>query len=121
MTALLAAAVGRGYFGLHRLEHAALNASAPEVAPVDQVVELPQVVALPELVRQPELVTAASAHLSLVPVRRSPDPLLDTVPHPVVRLFPLPVADPVTVPDEVHLDEATGVSNALTYRSRHSA
>ena len=31
--------------------------------------------------------------LTVVPVPPSPDPLVDTMPHPVVKLFPMPVVD----------------------------
>lgn len=137
MTAVLAAAVGRGYRGQHRLAQVALGACPvaepadvqpgdvqPDVVQQPALVPLPEPAPLPELVRQPDLVTAASAHLSLVPVRHSADPLVDTVPHPVVRLFPLPVADPVLGPDATGTElagAASAAADVLPYRSRHSA
>lgn len=89
VAAVTAAAMGRGYVGRHRLEAAALgrrsSLSAPAVVPP----------AVPPAVTVP---AAPPAQLAVVPVASSPDPLLDTVPHPVVKLFPLPVVDGEVVP-----------------------
>ncbi len=76
VAAVLAAAVGRGYAGRHRLEAAALG--------VRTVVTAPAVI-------EPARPTYGT-RLAVVPVPSSPDPLVDTVPHPVVKLFPMPAA-----------------------------
>lgn len=74
VVAVLASAVGGGYAGRHRLEAAALG--------VRTVVSAPAVVQPPK--------PTSGARLAVVPVASSPDPLVDTVPHPVVKLFPMP-------------------------------
>ena len=93
----MAAAVGRGYPGRHRLEAAALGVPAPS-SPMPQQADwttaVPPLVvpaAVPRAVTTSPELAAAGARLALVPVPASPDPLVDTVPHPVVKLFPMPV------------------------------
>jgi hypothetical protein len=118
-----AAAVGRGYVGRHRLEAAALGIALPALDDTFPAHELPAphpaaalLAETPEPARTPapthlpvpalaatprpalapaRWATPTGARLTVVPVAPSPDPLVDTVPHPVVRLFPMPVAEPV--------------------------
>jgi hypothetical protein len=93
--AVLADLVGRGYTGQHRL------AGAAAVAPA-QVDLLPRqrpagdgiVPASPVVTASPVMTVASSAATApaLVPAPSvHPDRLADTAPHPVVKLFPMPV------------------------------
>lgn len=89
----------------------------------------------------PAPVTLASgARLAVVPVAHSADPLVDTVPHPVVKLFPLPVAEPLSAgassvdaesavfadvdrarEQQVTAELAAGDPASGAYRGRHTA
>jgi hypothetical protein len=136
VVAVLAAAVGRGYRGRHRLADAALGVVA--AAPVVPIHLLPP--------QRPSTVSAAgrasvAPWLRVVPSPPQPDPLADTVPHPVVSLFPLPAAatvdpSPATsvagaemgVFDLVDAEREQQVTAALAagadvrpYRARHTA
>ncbi len=95
----LAASLGRGYLGEHRLTALglALDESVARPFSIDlRPLETPAA-------RPAWVATAAGqAQLAIVPVRRSLDPLTDTMPHPVVKLFPLPVAPPVIDVREEH-------------------
>lgn len=136
---MIAAALGRGYAGRHRLEAAALGLPAGVSAPRTPG-RAPFVTP-----SAPAPVTLASGtRLAVVPVAHSLDPLVDTVPHPVVKLFPLPVAPPLepasTQPagpadaeaavfaaedrareEQVTAELATGDPSAGDYRGRHTA
>ena len=127
---MIAAALGRGYHGRHRLEAAALGLPAgvsaprtPGAAPAHPAVVAP-------------VTLASGARLTVVPVAHSADPLVDTVPHPVVKLFPLPVAEPSVVgatedavfadvdearEEQVTAELAAGDPASATYRGRHTA
>ncbi|MGL5858842.1 MAG: hypothetical protein ACRC35_10650 [Angustibacter sp.] len=48
--------------------------------------------------------------LVAVAVSPRPDPLLDTVPHPVVKLFPIPPEPEVTAPAGVDADSLIGTA-----------
>jgi hypothetical protein len=133
VVAVLAAAVGRGYRGRHRLADAALGVVA--AAPVVPIHLLPP--------QRPSTVSAAgrasvAPWLRVVPSPPQPDPLADTVPHPVVSLLPLPAA--TTAPraavdsaemrvfDLVDAEREQQVTAALAagadvrpYRARHTA
>jgi hypothetical protein len=136
VVAVLAAAVGRGYRGRHRLADAALGVVA--AAPVVPIHLLPP--------QRPSTVSAAgrasvAPWLRVVPSPPQPDPLADTVPHPVITLFPLPAAaasaSPVVSPaasaetrvfDLVDAEREQQVTAALAagadvrpYRARHTA
>jgi hypothetical protein len=74
----------------------------------------------------------SGARLTIVPVAASLDPLVDTVPHPVVKLFPMPVAEPAgeeAVFADVDLareqqataELAAGAGAPASYHGRHSA
>ncbi len=65
---------------------------------------------------------SSSARLAVVPLPAAPDPLVDTMPHPVVRLFPLPVAEPVAVPGAAtSLDAADDAVYAYVDLEREAA
>lgn len=94
----MAASVGRGYEGQHRLVAAATGVPLPAVssvhadpAPHEAPNDAPA-----------DLSPAAAPVLTLVKAAPEPaqpvDDLADTKPHPVVRLFPLPV-EPAAEPD----------------------
>jgi hypothetical protein len=128
---VIAAALGRGYQGRHRLEAAALGLPAGVSAPRTPG-EAPAVTPA-----APAPVTLASGtRLAVVPVAHSADPLVDTVPHPVIKLFPLPVAEPSVVgatedavfadvdqarEEQVTAELAAGDPASATYRGRHTA
>ncbi len=135
--AVIAAAVGRGYEGRHRLEAAALGLPAVTVsAPREPEAARPTPATAPT---SGHVTLASGARLTLVPVAPSPDPLVDTVPHPVVKMFPLPVAAPASgatpqvgedavfadverARDEQATAElASGGPATDSYRGRHSA
>lgn len=154
---MIAAALGRGYQGRHRLEAAALGlpltAAGPAapgearaespvqatVAPSPVLGPVPVPVLGPVLAPAPTALTHASgARLTVVPVAASADPLIDTVPHPVVKLFPLPLAEPVSEPvvegeqavfsavdrareEQVTAELAAGAAPGSSYQGRHSA
>lgn len=131
---MIAAALGRGYQGRHRLEAAALGLpagiSAPRT-PGEATVGAPEAPA--------PLMLASGTRLAVVPVPHSADPLVDTVPHPVVKLFPLPVAEPLVGgstsdaeaavfadvdqarEEQVTAELAAGDPASSTYRGRHTA
>lgn len=131
---MIAAALGRGYQGRHRLEAAALGLPASVSAPRTPG-ESP---AATPVVRAPGTL-APGTRLAVVPVAHSADPLVDTVPHPVVKLFPLPVAEPLTAgspsdaesevfadvdqarEQQVTAELAAGDPASSTYRGRHTA
>jgi hypothetical protein len=92
---VLAAALGRGYVGRHRLAQAALG-HAVDVAPGEQrlAVHLLPVHRPSAVVRPPAPASlpgraSVAPWLRVVPTAHQPDPLADTVPHPVVALLPL--------------------------------
>lgn len=122
---MLAAAVGRGYVGRHRLAEAALGrkpgsltsetvvvpARTPVRADAGALVPLqpdPATVAVRQLAAPVPGATAVSRPGQPVPAGRSsvapwlrvvpappqPDQLADTLPHPVVTLFPLAMPSP---------------------------
>ncbi|MGN6611028.1 MAG: hypothetical protein ACTHLJ_04585, partial [Angustibacter sp.] len=80
---MIAAALGRGYQGRHRLEAAALGLPASVAAP-----RTPGEAPAPPPVVPAPVTLASGARLAVVPVAHSADPLVDTVPHPVIKLFP---------------------------------
>jgi hypothetical protein len=82
VVAVLAAAVGRAYQGRHRLEEAALGLSRATVDAAE-----------PVQLGAPLPLHVPGTRLAVVPVPASPDPLVDTMPHPVIRLFPMPVVE----------------------------
>ncbi len=85
--AVLADLVGRGYTGQHRLD------AARTVAPV-RVDLLPRQRPMPVF--------------SLVPTPSArPDRFADTAPHPVVKLFPMPVASSPEEDSRAELSNAT--------------
>ena len=88
----MAASVGRGYEGQHRLVAAATGVPLPAVSSV-HADPAPNEAAPNDA--PADLSPAAAPVLTLVkaaPVPAQPvDDLADTKPHPVVRLFPLPV------------------------------
>ena len=106
---MLAAAVGRGYTGQHRLAEVALGRAPGALS--SEVVVAPAAAPSPGVltaVAPAEVVPAPVAHapdqpvatgrasvapwLRVVSTPPQPDPLADTLPHPVVALFPLPQA-----------------------------
>ena len=130
---MIAAAVGRGYEGRHRLEAAVLGLPSVTVS----APRVPSSGAAPVRVTAPVPVALApGTRLTVVPVAHSADPLVDTVPHPVIKLFPLPVAEPAASPsadeavfadvDAAREQQATaelaaGSPAPSDYRGRHSA
>jgi hypothetical protein len=81
VVAVLAAAIGRGYRGQHRLVAAALGL-APELVVVSAAADsgpVPREVGFPSI----------APRLRVVPLPHQGDLLADTMPHPVVTLFPL--------------------------------
>jgi hypothetical protein len=153
---VIAAALGRGYQGRHRLEAAALGlplTAAGPAAPGTARAEIPVSATTlapspvlgpvlgPVLAPAPTALThACGARLTVVPVAASADPLIDTMPHPVVKLFPLPLAEPVSEPvaavegeqavfadvdeareEQVTAELAAGAAPASSYQGRHSA
>lgn len=131
---MIAAALGRGYQGRHRLEAAALGLPASVAAP-----RTPGEAPAPRPVVPAPVTLASGTRLAVVPVAHSADPLVDTVPHPVIKLFPLPVAEPLepaTADDaesavfadvdqareeQVTAELAAGDSASSAYRGRHTA
>lgn len=125
---MLAAALGRGYVGRHRLAEAALGrepgslSSETVVAPARTPVRadagaLVPLQSDPSRVEGPEVATAVAAGgvartdepvpagrssvapwLRVVPTPPQPDQLADTLPHPVVTLFPLATPAPAAAP-----------------------
>ncbi len=113
--AVLASAVGRGYSGEHRLSRTALGLPVVELADQATIdlregeqitIDLRDHLAQytpgrhsfesaglrPARISVPD----SPAKLSLVPVVTRPNPMTDTMPHPVIRLFPVPaVVEPV--------------------------
>ncbi|WP_460445349.1 hypothetical protein [Angustibacter aerolatus] len=148
IVAVLAAGAGRGYTGRHRLAEAALgrrvDTVTAHVQPVDDVSAAPVLPQAPGRVpglvlRRPVdgVVIASSApepaRLSVVPLAAAPDPLADTLPHPVVTLFPLTPAERVADVDAVFADVDAEREHAVTidlaaaegepaeYSGRHTA
>ncbi len=133
---MIAAALGRGYHGRHRLEAAALGLPAGVSAPRTPGEAPPVTPAAPAPVT-----LASGTRLAVVPVAHSADPLVDTVPHPVIKLFPLPVAEPLAAggpssedaesavfadvdqarEEHVTAELAAGDPASSTYRGRHTA
>jgi hypothetical protein len=132
--------VGRGYLGRHRLAEVALgvrpelSAQPVQPGPAERTELAPPVV--PEVTMAPSRSLPAApmvvggARLAVVPVAASLDPLVDTVPHPVVKLFPMPVHeihDAVFAGEDAERDEASLVDlaaaerHAPEYHGRHSA
>lgn len=132
---MIAAALGRGYHGRHRLEAAALGLPASVSAPrtPGDAPSAPPVIPAP-------VTLASGTRLAVVPVAHSADPLVDTVPHPVIKLFPLPVAEPLAAgpssvdaesavfaevdqarAEQVTAELAAGDPASCTYRGRHTA
>jgi hypothetical protein len=103
--AVLAAVLGRGYVGRHRLEQAVLGRPV-DVAPPERRLTVhllpthrPSAVAAPPAqVRSGPGRASVAPWLRVVPTAHEPDQLADTVPHPVVRLLPLgvPAGPPVS-------------------------
>lgn len=162
VVAVLAAALGRGYVGRHRLAEAALGrepgslSSETVVVPARMPVreDAAAVVArepapAPVVVSQsdepvPAGRSSVAPWLRVVPTPPQPDQLADTLPHPVVTLFPLasPVPAPIPVVDSpesadtaeqqvfaaldaereqsVTIDLAA-VADVREYRARHTA
>jgi hypothetical protein len=114
---VLAASLGRGYVGRHRLAQAALGQAPDPVAPVQQPLTvhlLPsrRPVATPRapLTAGPLRGRASVAPwLRVVPAPHQPDQLADTLPHPVVTLLPLPAA---TAPDTTPASDPTNPLSA---------
>ncbi|MGL5829016.1 MAG: hypothetical protein ACRC0L_05540 [Angustibacter sp.] len=97
----LAAAFGRGYLGTHRVTALGL----PLVPPMEHTFSLDLRPLEAPLARPAWVDTrVGQAQLAIVPVPHRADPLLDTMPHPVVKLFPLPVDPPTVDVREVVLD-----------------
>jgi hypothetical protein len=107
VVAVLAAALGRGYVGRHRLAQAALGhapdgrSSEIHLLPAHRP-DLPVLVDLRETAAPggPALTLPGRASvapwLRIVPTPAQPDQLADTLPHPVVTLLPLmPTTSPV--------------------------
>jgi hypothetical protein len=120
---VLAAAFGQGYAGRHRLAEVALGVEQVQTAPV-----LPVVTAAPALPTAPMVV--GGARLAVVPVPASPDPLVDTMPHPVVKLFPMAVEqihDAVFADEDAEREDAATIDLAAAghevheYHGRHTA
>ena len=87
---VLAAALGRGYVGRHRLAQAALG-HAPDASQV--IADGRDAIAIPVIPVQALPGRASVAPwLRVVPAPAQPDQLADTLPHPVVTLLPLPAA-----------------------------
>lgn len=143
---MLAAALGRGYAGRHRLADAALGlapatwAGEPLVVPTPQprvVTTAPAVRTGPDaVVGAPSGRTSVAPWLRVVATPHQPDQLADTLPHPVVTLFPLPPAEQAAAevsPDEkvfalVDAEreqqataELAGAADVRPYRARHTA
>lgn len=140
---MLAAAFGRGYLGRHRLAEVALGVQQVESAPVLPVTgadptAIPTAIptampaglptALPTRLPAAPMVFGG-ARLAVVTVSASPDPLVDTAPHPVVKLFPLPVEeihDAVFAGEDAEREQASTIDLAQAtreheYHARHSA
>jgi hypothetical protein len=75
-------------------------------------------------------IVVGGARLGVVSVPLSPDPLVDTVPHPVVKLFPMPVeaihdavfaADDAEREVETMIDLAQAGQDSHDYHGRHTA
>jgi hypothetical protein len=131
---VIAAALGRGYQGRHRLEAAALGLPASISAP-----RTPGEAPAPQPVTSAPVTLASGTRLAVVPVAHSADPLVDTLPHPVIMLFPHPVAEPwgpATAEDaesavfaevdqareaQVTAELAAGDPASSAYRGRHTA
>jgi hypothetical protein len=113
---VLAAAIGRGYVGRHRLAEAALGrepgslASETVVVPARAAVR-PNAAAVAAREPAPSPVVASrpgepvpagrssvAPWLRVVPTPPQPDQLADTLPHPVVTLFPLATPTPAPEP-----------------------
>lgn len=132
---VLAAALGRGYVGRHRLAQAALG-HAPDASQV--IADGRDAIAIPVIPVQALPGRASVAPwLRVVPAPAQPDQLADTLPHPVVTLLPLPAA---AAPETVDVSAETQVfalldaerERAVTaelaagadvrpYRARHTA
>jgi hypothetical protein len=97
------ASLGRGYIGRHRLAQAALGRPVVDtdrtVAPFPvHLLPTPRPAAPPRTASVPPLAAAGTAPvpgrasvapwLRVVPTPAQPDPLADTLPHPVVMLLP---------------------------------
>lgn len=105
---MLAAALGRGYVGRHRLVDAALGRAPANRGA--EVLTLPapapaRMVPPPTVVDAGEVRGAVTAGrssvapwLRVVSTPPQPDQLADTLPHPVVTLFPLPSGAPEAAP-----------------------
>jgi hypothetical protein len=116
---IVASGLGRGYLGEHRADCTALG--LPLAVPQDQIEidlrpfddRLLNLLPIKALADEPITgyvpgrhcriatnwveVAAGETKLAIVPVAASADPLVDTVPHPIIRLFPMPVAPPADV------------------------
>lgn len=115
MAAVVAGSFGRGYVGEHRLLAAAVSAplepAAPTLEAAAPVVEAAAVPAEADLVpadlspaRHLVAVPADPVAARLAQVEPAGD-LDDTAPHPIVRLFPLPVEEPaVALPGDPEAD-----------------
>jgi hypothetical protein len=114
---VLAAAIGRGYVGRHRLAEAALGrvpgSLAAEVPAVSHVpTENHATENLPE--GAPSVAPAGRSvapWLRVVPAPPQPDQLADTLPHPVVTLFPLAQDEP----DGASPDESAGTAEEQVF------
>jgi hypothetical protein len=149
VVAVLAAALGRGYVGRHRLAQAALGHAPGDRASEVHVLPAPAP-ALAEVVdlrdatmtgsRTPTMPGRASVApwLRVVSTPAQPDQLADTLPHPVVALLPLPpVASTAPAPagnaemqvfalldaerDQAVTAELAAGADVRPYRARHTA
>ncbi|HET8616281.1 MAG TPA: hypothetical protein VFL94_12210 [Actinomycetales bacterium] len=132
VVAVLAAAIGRGYVGRHRLAEVALG-----VEPDTRTREV--VVAAPPVQPVPHGRSSVAPWLRVVPAPPQPDQLADTLPHPVVTLFPLPPTSTPAVPasgetaeeqvfslvdaerEEAVMAELAAGADVRPYRARHTA
>jgi hypothetical protein len=108
VVAVLAAALGRGYVGRHRLAQAALGHAPDRLASEIHLLparrpDLPVLVDLRETPPNGGPATtlpgraSVAPWLRVVPTPARPDQLADTLPHPVVSLLPLvPTTSPAT-------------------------
>jgi hypothetical protein len=121
---VLAAALGRGYTGRHRLAEAALGR---DLHPRTSEVLVAPAPATPVAGGPPSPAsgesTASSAAgrssiapwLRVVPAPPQPDQLADTLPHPVVTLFPLVPSTPSAEAAEPVSASATGAAEERVF------
>ncbi|MFC6007666.1 hypothetical protein [Angustibacter luteus] len=145
VVAVLSSAVGRGYAGRHRLADVALGVQESVSAPVlpavgtveaDESSRVLVAEAAPDALVSARQLPAApmvvqGARLAVVQVASSPDPLVDTMPHPVVKLFPMAVEeihDAVFAGEDAEREQAAVVDLAAAegagvheYHGRHTA